>query len=159
MIVRDAKREDVPAIVAMLADDTLGRSRERFEDPLPQPYWDAFAAIEADPNNRFLIAEIDSAVAACLQLTFIPGLSRLGAGRAQIESVRVASAHRGDRADGCAGSGARLCGRRQDRLAGRLLPPRHWLFGDRAGKGWRLSHDRSRRQTRGCPGDRRDAGR
>jgi ribosomal protein S18 acetylase RimI-like enzyme len=95
MIVRDAKREDVPAIVAMLADDALGRARERFEDPLPQPYWDAFAAIEADPNNRLLIAEVNGAVAACLQLTFIPGLSRLGAGRAQIERVRVASAHRG----------------------------------------------------------------
>jgi len=95
MIVRSARREDVPAIVAMLADDTLGRSRERLEDPLPRPYWDAFAAIEADPNNRLLVAEIDGAVAACLQLTFIPGLSRLGAERAQIESVRVASAHRG----------------------------------------------------------------
>jgi ribosomal protein S18 acetylase RimI-like enzyme len=102
MIVRDAKREDVLAIVAMLADDTLGRSRERFEDPLPQPYWDAFAAIEADPNNRLLVAEIDGSVAACLQLTFIPGLSRRGAGRAQIESVRVASAYRG------AGLGRRL---------------------------------------------------
>jgi ribosomal protein S18 acetylase RimI-like enzyme len=102
MIVRDAKREDVLAIVAMLADDTLGRSREHFEDPLPQPYWDAFAAIEADPNNRLLVAEIDGSVAACLQLTFIPGLSRRGAGRAQIESVRVASAYRG------AGLGRRL---------------------------------------------------
>jgi ribosomal protein S18 acetylase RimI-like enzyme len=102
MIVRDAKREDVLATVAMLADDTLGRSRERFEDPLPQPYWDAFAAIEADPNNRLLVAEIDGSVAACLQLTFIPGLSRRGARRAQIESVRVASAHRG------AGLGRRL---------------------------------------------------
>jgi ribosomal protein S18 acetylase RimI-like enzyme len=95
MIIRDARREDVPAIVAMLADDTLGRSRERFEDPLPQPYWDAFTAIEADPNNRLLVMEIEGALAACLQLTFIPGLSRLGAERAQIESVRVAAAHRG----------------------------------------------------------------
>ena len=95
MIIRDARREDVPSIVAMLADDALGQSRERFEDPLPQPYWDAFAAIEADPNNRLLVAEIDGAIAACLQLTFIPGLSRLGAERAQIESVRVTSAHRG----------------------------------------------------------------
>lgn len=95
MKIRDATRDDVPTIVAMLADDTLGRSRERFEDPLPQPYWDAFAAIEADPNNRILVAEIDGMVVACLQLTFIPGLSRLGAERAQIESVRVASTQRG----------------------------------------------------------------
>jgi ribosomal protein S18 acetylase RimI-like enzyme len=95
MKIRDATRNDVPTIVAMLADDTLGRSRERFEDPLPQPYWDAFAAMEADPNNRMLVGEVDGMVVACLQLTFIPGLSRLGAERAQIESVHVASTQRG----------------------------------------------------------------
>lgn len=30
--IRPARREDVPAIVAMLADDHLGRARERVED-------------------------------------------------------------------------------------------------------------------------------
>ncbi len=95
MIIRDARREDLPAIVALLADDTLGSTRERNEDPLPQAYREAYAAIEVDPNNRLIVAEADGAIVACLQLTFIPGLSRLGAERAQIESVRVATSQRG----------------------------------------------------------------
>jgi ribosomal protein S18 acetylase RimI-like enzyme len=95
MIIRQARREDIPPIVAMLADDALGATRERYQDPLPQPYWDAFNAIDADPNNRLLVAEENGAVVGCLQLTFIPSLSRLGAERAQIESVRIASSQRG----------------------------------------------------------------
>ena len=95
MIIRQARREDIPPIVAMLADDTLGATRERYQDPLPQPYWDAFNAIDSDPNNRLLVAEENGVVVGCLQLTFIPGLSRLGAERAQIESVRIASSQRG----------------------------------------------------------------
>lgn len=95
MIIRRARREDIPPIVAMLADDALGATRERNEDPLPQPYWDAFNAIDSDLNNRLLVAEENGVVVGCLQLTFIPGLSRLGAERAQIESVRIASSQRG----------------------------------------------------------------
>jgi ribosomal protein S18 acetylase RimI-like enzyme len=95
MIIRQARREDIPPIVAMLADDALGATRERYQDPLPQPYWDAFNAIDSDPNNRLLVAEENGVVVGCLQLTFIPGLSRLGAERAQIESVRIASSQRG----------------------------------------------------------------
>lgn len=96
MNLRDAEREEVPEIVRMLADDVLGSSREHVADPLPQAYWDAFDAIARDPNNRLLVAEVDGVVSGCLQLTFIPGLSRLGAWRAQIESVRVARHTRGE---------------------------------------------------------------
>jgi ribosomal protein S18 acetylase RimI-like enzyme len=95
MIIRQARREDIPPIVAMLADDALGATRERYQDPPPQAYWDAFNAIDSDPNNRLLVAEENGVVVGCLQLTFIPGLSRLGAERAQIESVRIASSQRG----------------------------------------------------------------
>ena len=41
--IRRARREDVAAIVALLADDHLGRARERVEDPLPATYYEAFA--------------------------------------------------------------------------------------------------------------------
>ena len=95
MIVRDARREDVPAIVRLLADDALGQIRERAVEPLPEVYWRAWAAIERDPNNRLVVVEEAGEVVGCLQLTFIPGLSRLGAERAQIESVRVSSRLRG----------------------------------------------------------------
>lgn len=47
--VRRAEQSDLPAIVAMLADDPLGRGREDTAEPLAKPYFDAFAAIDGDP--------------------------------------------------------------------------------------------------------------
>jgi len=95
--VRAARRADVPAIVHLLADDTLGSSREQPTDPLPQAYWDAFDAISAHSGNELLVAEANGEVMGCLQLTVIPGLSRVGTRRGQIEGVRVSSTHRGQR--------------------------------------------------------------
>ena len=94
---RQAQREDVPAIVRLLADDALGSGREKFAEPLPQAYWDAFDAIAARPDNLLIVAEIDGAVVGCLQLTLIPGLTRLGTWRGLIEGVRVDSRRRGQR--------------------------------------------------------------
>jgi GNAT superfamily N-acetyltransferase len=98
VIIRDARREDVPDIVAMLADDTLGAAREApaaREGDLDDAYWTAFEQVQADPGNRIIVAEVDGRVAATLQLTVIPGLSRHGMLRAQIEAVRVAASQRG----------------------------------------------------------------
>lgn len=92
---RTATEQDLPAIVRMLADDTLGKSRERHADPLPREYIDAFAAIGRQEGNRVVVAADGNEVVGCLQLAFIPGLSRLGMLRAQIESVRVESGRRG----------------------------------------------------------------
>ena len=92
--VRPATREDVPAIVRMLADDPLGSTRERIADPLPAEYWAAWDAIERDPNQVLIVAEVDGETAGVLQITAIPGLTRLGAWRAQIEGVRIDRARR-----------------------------------------------------------------
>jgi GNAT superfamily N-acetyltransferase len=74
----------------MLADDPLGAQRERFEQPLPASYLGAFAAIERDPNNELVIAELeDGSVVAVLQLTFTPHLTHQGGWRATVEGVRV----------------------------------------------------------------------
>jgi ribosomal protein S18 acetylase RimI-like enzyme len=88
-------RRDVPAIVALLADDVLGARRERNEDPLPDAYYRAFDAVDGDPAHELLVAERDGRVVGTLQLTFLPGLSRQGMWRAQIEGVRISSAERG----------------------------------------------------------------
>lgn len=90
--IRRATREDLPAIVALLADDDLGKTREAPGDPC---YAEAFAAIAADPNQFLAVVDDGGAVVGCLQLSFIPGLSRRGLWRGQIESVRVAAARRG----------------------------------------------------------------
>ncbi|MCK6452229.1 MAG: GNAT family N-acetyltransferase [Alphaproteobacteria bacterium] len=92
---RPATEADLPAIVRLLADDELGAARERYAEPLPDEYRRAFAAIARQEGNQVIVAVEDGVVVGCLQLTLIPGLSRLGVTRAQIESVRVADSHRG----------------------------------------------------------------
>lgn len=93
--IRVARREDIPAIVRLLADDALGATREEATDPLPAAYGEAFDAIVAQRGNEVLVAEAEGAVVGCLQLTIIPGLSRRGMARGQIEAVRVARGQRG----------------------------------------------------------------
>lgn len=85
-VIRRAEQADVAAIVAMLADDPLGATRESPGDPA---YAAAFERIEGDPNQFLAVADFGGEVVGTLQLTFIPGLSRSGMTRAQIESVRV----------------------------------------------------------------------
>jgi ribosomal protein S18 acetylase RimI-like enzyme len=94
--IRPAKRDDVGAIVAMLADDPLGSARERIEQPLPDSYFKAFEALDRDPNIELVVAQDgEGAVVGCLQLCILPGLSSQGASRGLIEDVRVASHCRG----------------------------------------------------------------
>lgn len=94
-VVRPATRADVPAIVALLADDPLGAAREDLGDLTA--YEDAFDRIDADPAHALVVLDDGGAVVGTLQLSLLPGLSRRGALRAQIEAVRVASTHRGQR--------------------------------------------------------------
>ena len=90
--IRCATAEDVPAIVALLADDELGGTREAPGDPR---YAETFAAIAADPNQLLAVVDDGGEVVGCLQLSFIPGLSLKGMWRGQIESVRIAASRRG----------------------------------------------------------------
>ena len=91
---RQARLDDLPRIVQMLADDPLGAKRERYESPLPAGYLAAFAAIDSDPNNELLVACLDQNVIGVLQITFIPNLTYQGRWRALIEAVRIDSAVR-----------------------------------------------------------------
>ena len=75
IILRPARSDDVAAIIAMLADDHLGRARERLEEPLPKLYYDAFARLSSDPNIELMVAEEGGNVVGCLQLCILPGLS------------------------------------------------------------------------------------
>ncbi|RCK53929.1 GNAT family acetyltransferase [Thalassospira profundimaris] len=99
LMFRYAVRSDLPAIVALLADDEKGKTREQISDPLPELYYRAFEAMESVSSdslpNKYLLAILDSEIVGCLQLTLIPGLSRQGRLRAQIEGVRISSHHRG----------------------------------------------------------------
>lgn len=87
--IRRAIHADVPAIVRLLADDPLGRQRERDEDPLPQTYYSAFARIDASPEHELVVVEVAGEVVGTLQLTMLPSLTYQGGTRAQIEAVRI----------------------------------------------------------------------
>lgn len=96
MLIREAVRADLPAILALLADDPLGRARE--VATVDDAYEQAFADIDADPRNHLIVGADadDGTVVACLQVTYIPGLGRHGAERALVESVRVRADRRGE---------------------------------------------------------------
>jgi GNAT superfamily N-acetyltransferase len=93
--LRRATREDLPAIVGLLVNDSLGRTREAASGADDfRPYGTAFAAIDSDPAQVLVVATDGIDVVATMQLSFIPGLARRGALRAQVEAVRVAASHR-----------------------------------------------------------------
>lgn len=87
---RTALLTDLPAIVALLADDELGTHREIISSTLDERYLQAFKAIQADPNQRLVVTVDGEMVVGTMQLSFIPGISRMGAWRGQIEAVRIA---------------------------------------------------------------------
>ncbi|MFD9077664.1 GNAT family N-acetyltransferase [Streptomyces erythrochromogenes] len=91
--IRPATEADLPAIVAMLADDPLGATRESPEDLTP--YRTALERLSGDPNQHVVVAVRAGRVVGTLQLTIVPGLSRKGATRAIIEGVRVHADERG----------------------------------------------------------------
>ncbi|PAY05148.1 GNAT family N-acetyltransferase [Bradyrhizobium sp. UFLA03-84] len=91
---RPAQPADLPAIIALLANDMLGAQREDSSSPPNPRYVAALEAILADPNQLQVVATLDDAVIGCLQLTFIPGLARMGAWRGLIEAVRIAEMQR-----------------------------------------------------------------
>ncbi|KUO08671.1 GNAT family N-acetyltransferase [Streptomyces sp. DSM 15324] len=93
LAIRTAVAEDIPAIVALLADDPLGAQRESPDDLAP--YRSALERLTADPNQRLVVAVREGRVVGTLQLTIIPGLSRRGATRSVIEGVRVHADERG----------------------------------------------------------------
>lgn len=95
--IRRAEESDLPAIVAMLADDPLGRGREDTSVPLAKAYRDAFASVGADPNQFLAVMTQAGRVIGTLQITYLAGLSLQGALRGQIEAVRIAADRRGER--------------------------------------------------------------
>ncbi|MEV4252193.1 GNAT family N-acetyltransferase [Spirillospora sp. NPDC049652] len=116
MTFREATRVDLPWIVRLLANDPIAAGRESLGGDgqaeaaaesaggavggaagagVPAAYYTAFEAIEKDPNNSVIVAELGGEIAGCLQLTYIPGLTYTGGERAQIEGVRVAAEQRG----------------------------------------------------------------
>jgi GNAT superfamily N-acetyltransferase len=96
VILRTAAEADIPVIVGLIAADQLGATRDGVRDEADlAAYIAAFRSIDADPAHLLVVAERDGQLVGTLQLSFLPGLARRGALRAQIEAVRVAQSERG----------------------------------------------------------------
>ncbi|HZG97155.1 MAG TPA: GNAT family N-acetyltransferase [Nocardioidaceae bacterium] len=95
LVLREAVVEDLPAVLELLADDQLGATRDGASDAAEmEPYLRAFEAMDSDPAHLLLVVADDGQVVATMQVSFIPGLARRGALRAQIEAVRVSQDYR-----------------------------------------------------------------
>lgn len=93
--LRRATAQDLPDIVQLLAADQLGANCDGVTTDVDmQPYLQAFEAIDADPAHLLLVAADGAEVVATMQLSFLPGLARRRALRAQIEAVRVRQDYR-----------------------------------------------------------------
>jgi GNAT superfamily N-acetyltransferase len=96
VVLRRAVGSDVPLLIALLVDDAIGATREGVRDDREaEAYLAAFRAIERDENALLVVADVDGELAATAQLTVVTSLSRRGARRGEIESVRVGSPWRG----------------------------------------------------------------
>jgi GNAT superfamily N-acetyltransferase len=93
--MRDATPADLPAIIALLAADAQSPGQESCADPPDPAYLAAFHAIDADPNQRLIAAELDGKLIGTLQLSFLPGLLFRGGWRGQVEAVRITAPLRG----------------------------------------------------------------
>ncbi|MFA5540025.1 MAG: GNAT family N-acetyltransferase [Gemmobacter sp.] len=139
MIWREASREDVPAVVALLRDDMLGATREGEEIA---PYLAAFDRMAAEGANRLIVAEESDGngggrIVATYQITFISGLSLRATRRAQVESIRVATDRRGSGLGAAlmadAEARARAAGCRLMQLTTNRARPRAHAFYERLG--------------------------
>ena len=94
MALRAARRDDVPEIIRLLAEDQIS---DELDDPHGDmtPYEAAFDAIACDPNNSLHVWEQEGEIVGCMQLTFLPGLLLKGGWLAQVEGVRVDRRMRG----------------------------------------------------------------
>jgi GNAT superfamily N-acetyltransferase len=94
--LRRASIENLSTIVELLTGDRLGAARDGADGVAGlEPYNRAFEAIDVDPAHLLLVAEADGQIVATMQLSFLPGLARRGALRAQIQAVRVHADLRG----------------------------------------------------------------
>ncbi|MBN8512598.1 MAG: GNAT family N-acetyltransferase [Rickettsiales bacterium] len=94
---RKAKITDLPGIIELLLEDELGQTRESKSIHLDENYIQAFHKIDSDSNQYLMVAcDGDKIVGTC-HLTIMPSLTFIGSTRLQIEAVRVALQHRGEK--------------------------------------------------------------
>lgn len=80
--VRRATKADLPAIIALLADDELGKNREVASEEISPAYLDAFEIINHDPNAEIIVMTAEDEIIATAQVNYITYLNFQGGTRA-----------------------------------------------------------------------------
>lgn len=95
LLIRAAVRDDVPALVALFADDVLG-GHDDTADPSALPdYLAAFDWIAANPTNAIFVAEMDCEVVGTFQTILGRSLSGRGATLVTVAAVQTRADMRG----------------------------------------------------------------
>jgi predicted DCC family thiol-disulfide oxidoreductase YuxK/ribosomal protein S18 acetylase RimI-like enzyme len=90
LIFRRAEHRDLPAILKLLIEDELGKTRESMSEILEPCYEEAFQKITTDSNHDLMVVEDEGNIIGTCHLTLLPSLTFRGTTRLQVESVRVA---------------------------------------------------------------------
>ncbi|MDM9645285.1 GNAT family N-acetyltransferase [Rhizobium sp. S163] len=102
IIIREARRDDLKALIAMFADDDIGGHGDtQSEDALPD-YERAFETIAASPDQTLFVAELAGEVVGTFQTAVTTTLTGRGTSFMIIEAVQTRSDMRGQ------GIGARM---------------------------------------------------
>ncbi len=95
VMIREAVKADIPAIIAIYATDREYGHGEA-DNPAPLSVYEAaFERIRASSDTTLYVAEREGQVVGTFQLTFIPALVGHGRTNAKIESVHVHESQRG----------------------------------------------------------------
>lgn len=95
LLIRVAVEADIPALVALFADDAVGGHGDTTHpDALPD-YERAFRRIAASPNDTLYVAELAGEVVGTFQTTLITSMTGRGGTNLTIEAVQTRSDLRG----------------------------------------------------------------
>ena len=94
-VIREALRDDVPAIVAMFAADAVGGHGDTTDPAALADYLAAFDRIAASPADRLFVAVLGGEVVGTFQTTLTPTIVGRGRLVMTIEGVQTRADRRG----------------------------------------------------------------
>ena len=96
MLFRIANPDDIRPIITLLHDDIIAQDREHINQDQYTHYEQAFLRIIGEKTTDiYVIEDTNGTLVGVAQLFILPHISRMGATRAQVESVRISKHLRG----------------------------------------------------------------
>jgi len=95
LVIREARPEDLPAIIALFADDDVGGHGDTTDIAALPEYRAAYDRILASPADRLWVADLDGLVAGTFQTTLTPKISGRGRLVLTVEGVQTRAGLRG----------------------------------------------------------------